>query len=287
MRNLELHRELHRVIESAIAKKAKQVQRWREDHITLAWLEELEDSAVFSAPAAGPLDIKMATWKLSGRAENMRGDVAVIARIRHPQTSSHYEGAAFLEAKRSDTEPPYKYSSFDASQYQRFKDLSAHRYLFYRRSASRAPPKLAVEVVNILEVLDDFVLGRRGVFTPDSLVATLQEEVRRSHALRLTHTSTVPTYLLQCFPTPLGDGIFSAGISLASQIHRYCHGWDLGPPLPPDQPVAVPDDVPFILTVAAGHGGAERPSLPEVPDGYVRVGAGEDFRPRDGGMTMR
>lgn len=68
MRNLGLDRDLHRVIESAIAKKAKQVQRWREDHITLAWLEELQDSAVFSAPAAGSLDIEMAAWKLSGRA---------------------------------------------------------------------------------------------------------------------------------------------------------------------------------------------------------------------------
>jgi hypothetical protein len=95
MRNLKLHRELHRVIESAIAKKAKQVQRWREDHITLAWLEELEDSAVFSAPAAGPLDIQMAAWKLSGRPENVCGDVAVIARIRHPQTASYYQGARF------------------------------------------------------------------------------------------------------------------------------------------------------------------------------------------------
>jgi len=139
MQNPELHAELSRVIESVIEKKASQRQLWREDHITLSWIEALQDSPELRRPAAGAIQVEFKAWKLSGRMEFTHGDVAVLARIRHPETSTCFEGCAFLEAKRSEPTAPFCYRHFNPAQYQRFSGLAAHRYVLYRREAFEEP----------------------------------------------------------------------------------------------------------------------------------------------------
>lgn len=282
MQNPELHAELSRVIESAIARKATQTYRWREDHITLSWLEDLQDSDVLSRPRIGSLYVELAAWKLSGRAETGLGDVAVLARIRYPETSSHYEAGAFLEAKRSDPAAPFRYSYFDERQYLRVAGSLAHRYLFYRREPFATPEDSELQYAIALEdageaALAKFLKRPRGVSTGP--FAEAEPGLAGPNRTGLGRASAVPSYLLGCFRKPLGDGAFSAGVALATQIHRYCHGWDLGPMPPPDHGLQVPDDVPFILTLTAAHGGLEPPQACPVPEGYERVRSQPDSDP--------
>lgn len=290
MQNPELHAELSRVIESAIARKATQDHRWREDHITLSWLEDLQDSNVLSRPRIGSLHVELAAWKLSGQIETQLGDVAVLARIRYPETSNHYEAGAFLEAKRSDPAAPFRYSHFDERQYLRVSGSLAHRYLFYRRepfaTSEDSELRYAMELEDAGEaVLAQLLKRRRGVSTGP--FAEAEPGLAGPNRTGLGRASAVPSYLLGCFRKPLGDGAFSAGVALATQIHRYCHGWDLGPMPPPDHGLRVPDDVPFILTLTAAHAGVEKPEACAVPGGYERIrsqtGSDPDTRGRGQG----
>lgn len=283
MRNAELYRCLSLVIESLIARKATQVQRWREDHITLSWLEALTDNEVFKRPAFGSLNVELAAWKLSGREESLCGDVAVIARIRYPVTSTFYQGAAFLEAKRSDPESPFRYSHFNHDQYRRVAKWPAHRYLFYRRRPFAGSMANAGDHPEELESPEERLLA--ALFGDRVRERTEKLDAEDQRCSDLAYSSAVPSYLLTCFPPPLADGVFSAGIPLAAQIHRYCHGWDLEAALP-DQPVLIPADVPFVLTASVAHAGAEMPASPRLPKGYERIRSGLNFTPRGGGMSL-
>ena len=249
LRGLELLAALNDAIEEAISENAERADCWRENQITCDWLKAMVRALRQQGSQPGFANIKIAAYKQSGQLETDHGDVAVQAIITPHGADDAIRGYAFLEAKKSGFSGPFHYREFRQEQLDRVsRGTSQHRYLFYRREP-RFP---------------------EGLYT-----AFLIPWMHHKGEFRV-RSSACPTYLVPGFSKPLGDAVFEAGMPLAIQIFRYCHGWDLDVFPPKSESLPIPEGVPFLLSISANYNDEHPPEPLAVPESFEELDDDDD-----------